>query len=330
MSLPSSEGIQMFGIYIKKLIFIIPLLFSIMKKFNENFTNYELFKLNSRAAIRHLKNWFKSDLINKFSLINKMSLINKIPIIPINFISKFNIFKFIKLLLKINPFYILSWIIKIIALINMLFGVGVVLAYNFNPIDIVNGLIDIYQNFYQFIYNFYQNSIKEIIHQLSKLLNNVSDTIPDSNDDPISSPTITLIDDSYTNIKPGDPGDPGDSSNYYYFKSPYFYVPVITIITVVATYYFYNDLTDLLSPNIPNKDLPNIITDLNTSNSLLDSDLTPSDASDKLTPSNYDKLFRSKTNLDELNEAFKSSGYTPSSSPTLSDASTIGKGKGKA
>lgn len=183
-----------------------------MKKFNENFTNYELFKLNSRAAIRHLKNWFKSDLINKFSLINKMSLINKIPIIPINFISKFNIFKFIKLLLKIMAYF------------NLLFGVGVVVAYNFNPVEVLPALSALYEDLYFNFYNFYQDSIRNIINQLTKLLNNESSSIADvevENDDS----TVYIINDL---PKPSDPSNPG-SNNFYFIFNPYFYVPVIKL-----------------------------------------------------------------------------------------------------
>ena len=217
----------------------------------------------------------------------------------------------------------------------MIFGLGVVVAYNFNVYDIVNALTIIYQELNDNFYNFYQNSIKTIINQLIKLITNSNGNVdlPTPEVETVVEETESIlrrkdyIFDFDDNIKPS------DGNNSYFFFKPLFYVPFITLTVMGLTYYFYSNIVRLLtSSGLTKPTLPNINTNVpNVPEDLLLKTSTPlPHPSDE-----FSSYFRAEGSTTSAWE----NDITPPLSPSVSDGSasssgsstaTIGKGKGRA
>lgn len=187
----------------------------------KKFTNIKLFLAHLKISYQYLFAY----LIN-FKLISNLrntKFISRIGAI-ITYLQRNTIYKIFKSLLRI------------IAILNILLGVGVILAYNdFNLKDPFIYLAIIYSNFPEYILNSFETIIRSIIENLTKLITN-KDNVKALPKEPVLNRKDYVFNQAI---------DPQDSKSNFY-SSPYFYLPIIIVIGSITIYYNYESITTFL------------------------------------------------------------------------------------
>ena len=219
-----------------------------------------------------IKNLLAINSLISTKLINKINSLEKniYYIKLVNLFSSFKSYFYIILkLLKFSLFITLIW--RLILILNVIMGFDIILAYNnINPEILVNFFSIIFSEIiiYKDLYlQWLVEKINSFINKDITISDNKIESSDDSNKHMESHVDNIVVDNPVSNdltLKRSDYKDTVISKdvNDSFYKSPYFYVPVILTISLIGIgfYYYYNPIwLDYI--NLTQIDIDNLMSD---------------------------------------------------------------------